>query len=358
MTNDKAQMTKEIQTYEARLGVSVGLSEGLPADIQWMPPGQHTINALKNGKPERLTVTATAAVAQRLNQVLQELRSKAAAGSEDLPYFDLNHDDREASGHPIEFFWGGDDLKTGGVRAKVEWSEAGKSALQGKTYRRFSPTFAINDAGEITGAGVNMGGLVNRAAFKQISAIWSRSYPDGAKDENRNEPYMDEETKKQFAALVAAVAALTTTVNEIKAKQAEKNPELLEIKTKLATMEELQKVQAKDKAAEIVAKAASTGKIPPQNEQIKKGWIEAIEKDPKAAELLLALPDNPALARVTAGAGGGTTTSTSNAGEHEFVVKAKAVAAEKKITIDQAHVIVATENPALYDEFRDTYPKK
>jgi hypothetical protein len=67
----------------------------------------------------------------------------AAEGREDRPFFDFNHEDREASAWPTEFYWAGDDPQTGGVRARLEWSDAGKRAVEGRTFRRFSPTFHV-----------------------------------------------------------------------------------------------------------------------------------------------------------------------------------------------------------------------
>jgi phage I-like protein len=142
-----------------------------PDEIQWMPPGEHEITASRGGKPATLKVNVTAATADRIAGVHRGYVDAAASGSEDLPYLDFNHDDAEASGHPTAFRWGGDDPQQGGVRAKVTWTDSGHRAVVGKSYRRFSPSFYVNDSGDVTGAPVNMGGLVNRAAFKRIAPI-------------------------------------------------------------------------------------------------------------------------------------------------------------------------------------------
>jgi hypothetical protein len=146
----------------------------LPGEIQWAPPGKHTISATQNGKPVTKEVLVNAAGAERVQAFLSKALEDARAGAGDLPYFDLNHDDREASGWPTEFFWGGSDPKSGGIRAKLEWSKAGRDAVANKTYRRFSPAMRLSDSGEIIGSDTNMGGLVNRAAFKAIQPILAK----------------------------------------------------------------------------------------------------------------------------------------------------------------------------------------
>jgi hypothetical protein len=142
-----------------------------PKEIQWAPPGYHEINASRGGKPVKLKVNVTEATAAIIAQAHRTYLAEAGSGRGDLPYFDFNHDDQEASGHPTEFYWGGNDPQRGGVRAKLTWTGSGRSAVIGRTYRRFSPSFYADDNGNITGAPVNMGGLVNRAAFQRIAPI-------------------------------------------------------------------------------------------------------------------------------------------------------------------------------------------
>ena len=149
-------------------------SDDAPDEIQWMPPGEHVISASRGGKPATLKVNVTADTADRIAQVHQGYVAAAANGAEDVPYLDFNHDDAEASGHPTAFHWGGGDPQRGGVRAKVKWTDSGRRAIVGKSYRRFSPSFFVNDSGDVTGAPVNMGGLVNRAAFKRIAPVVSK----------------------------------------------------------------------------------------------------------------------------------------------------------------------------------------
>jgi phage I-like protein len=146
----------------------------LPLDIQYMPPGEHEINASSNGEPINMVVKVDAEAASRLDSYLQEKIEAAKAGSTDRPFFDFNHDDREAAAWPTEIYWGGDDKLTGGVRAKVEWSGAGMSAIKDKLFRRFSPSFIPDEEGRVISSDTNMGGLVNRAAFQAIQPLFAK----------------------------------------------------------------------------------------------------------------------------------------------------------------------------------------
>ena len=161
-------------SIKAALTTSLVSEEGLPSDLQYMPPGTHQINASRNGQPVSLDISVDASTAETLNKFLQGQLTKATEGNDDRPFFDFNHEDREAAAWPTAFYWAGDDPLTGGVRAKIEWSGAGEKAVKEKTFRRFSPTFVPDEAGHVIGSETNMGGLVNRAAFKKIQPLFAK----------------------------------------------------------------------------------------------------------------------------------------------------------------------------------------
>lgn len=145
-----------------------------PDEIMWMPPGRHTINASRGGKPVQMEVVVDERGAQNVAASYAEYTAAADRGEGDRVYFDFNHDDREASAHPTEFFWAGDDPQRGGIRAKVQWTGSGRQAVIGRTYSRFSPSFYASENGAITGTPVCAGALVNRAAFQRIAPILSK----------------------------------------------------------------------------------------------------------------------------------------------------------------------------------------
>lgn len=237
------------------------------------PPGKQVVTPSRadGQEPEELTLTINAATAATLEAARAELQAKADAGEGDAPYFDFNHEDRESAAWPRRIFWAGDDPISGGVRAEVEWSAAGDSAVKGKTFRRFSPVFFAekgnppSQPGRITGTTVNMGGLVNRAAFRRIAPLFATDpTPTPSK------PTMNED--------------------QIKALQAEN----ADLKTKLdAAQKQLDELTKKDAEA-TVEQAAKEGRIGTAPE-LKAKWVDSIIKDPAAAELLMAMAPNPAL---------------------------------------------------------------
>lgn len=140
-----------------------------------MPPGTHTITASRgDGKPITLTVTVTPETARTAAEGFAKLQAAYLAGLGPKPYIDLNHDDKEASGHVSGLFWAGEDMNQGGIRLRVEWSKAGAEAITGRLYRQFSPIFTWNEeTKEIGVSSANMGGLVNRPAFRVIQPLFA-----------------------------------------------------------------------------------------------------------------------------------------------------------------------------------------
>lgn len=288
----------------------------LPAgegSIQLFPPGLHEVwpsNADPAKEPKALKVTIDEKTAEVLEAKRAEYQATADAGNGDAPYLDFNHDDREASAWPKRIFWGGDDPLLGGVRAEVEWSAAGDQAVKGKTYRRFSPAFFAAD-GRITGAPVNMGGLVNRAAFTTIAPLFAKENPSPTNDPEPTEPTMPEE---EITALKEENAALKKQLEELTAAA---------------------KAAAEKDAEATVEAAAKEGRIG-TGEEIRKAWKAQLIANPAARELLLALPVNPAF---------------------QEVIKTKAAPAEKaengKELLATYNALPRTEKPAFFAKHRE-----
>lgn len=343
----------------------------LPVEIQWMPPGTHEITAMTDDGPEDLTIIVNEQTAVRLAKLLQDYSSAAAAGQGDRAYLDFNHNDEEASAHVIGFSWGGNDPISGGVRAKVEWTGPGRRALLEKAYRRFSPSFYPNKAGEVVAAPLNMGGLVNKAAFRTIAPILSRYGGDKAPTKKPKEPTnMAKTVEEQLADLTAALAknqenitALCGTVDKlVKAQKPEekpvtaKDPNILTLEAEVNALKAQNLVQAKANAGAAVRKAVSEGKIPPQDAKLIEHWTNIILVDAKNAELLDGLPVNQALKEAVkdrenkeSGAIGGSLET------HPFLVKAKAYGEANKLDLTEAQAKFAgtDEGAKLYAEYRD-----
>lgn len=275
-----------------------------PADIQYMPPGKHRIHASRNGKPVSLEIKVDASTAETLNVFLQGQLAKATEGNDDRPFFDFNHEDREAAAWPTEFYWAGDDLKTGGVRAKVEWSGAGKQAVSDKTFRRFSPTFIPDEDGKVIGSETNMGGLVNRAAFKSIQPLFAKQETPGTQV-SRPAPESSVIIHPPSSIMIKAKLHSLKIIDSVEASESDIVTAVETRFTQLETENRELKSRIEDgvkaRATNHVEAAVKAGRIAP-NDHTKTFWRDSLIRDEAAAlKALEALPVNPILAKVTGG---------------------------------------------------------
>jgi phage gp29-like protein len=363
-----APVTQEIGTFlKTPFALPLPAKAGAktaPADIQWMPPGTHTIHGTQNGRPVERQVRVDAGAAERLQAALEEMLQAVARDEGDKPYFDFNHQDDEASAWPTEFYWAGDDPKTGGIRARLEWSAPGREAVLGRTYRRFSPSFFINETGEVTGAPVNMGGLVNRAAFRAIQPIWSkdaafplpRPNPTTAETET-NIPIMKSllATLANLGFIACAESDEPTAILQVNAKANEllgANAELSAVRAQLQTAQDDALRARKAHAESVVNQAAIDGRIPPLDDALRARWTRLIEQDPANSALL---PEpNPALRTVVTARQASTSLASSEGSrdEHPFLTKTREVARQKNLNDADAVLACCWSNPELYDDYR------
>ena len=282
---------------KAALTTALVSDEGLPTDLQYMPPGTHRINASRNGKPVTLDITVDASTAETLNQFLQAQLTKATEGNDDRPFFDFNHEDREAAAWPTEFYWAGDNPKTGGVRAKIEWSGAGEKAVKEKTFRRFSPTFVPDEAGHVIGSETNMGGLVNRAAFKSIQPLFAKGKDQSSAITHHSSP-MPKPIQAKLHALKLIDSLDASDESAAQVIEAKFN----ELQGRIDTLGTEKTEAIKARAKSLIESAVNAGRIAPKDEDAKAFWQDALIRDEaKAVKTLEALPVNPVLAKVTEG---------------------------------------------------------
>lgn len=251
----------------------VGAVVGLPGEIQYLPPGTHSIVAWKVGrdgtkKPAELTVTIDAGVADRLQRSLDGMLGE---GTE--PYFDFVHREEEASGWLKSFHWAGSDPDSGGVRAAVDWTASGRAALEGKDLTKFSAAFTVDGSGQIDGTLPVAGGLVNRPAFREIKKIVAA---DAGTQNGRNQ------------------MAETDNAQALAAQEAEN----AELKQKIAAMEAQLAEQAKNNARSRVMAAAADGRLPAKAADLHEKWIAGICAYPGTAELLDGLPKREVPGRI------------------------------------------------------------
>jgi hypothetical protein len=258
-----------------------------------MPPGRHRIRASQGGKPVSIEVAVSAATAAVLQTFLAAKLTAAAEGREDRPFFDFNHEDREASAWPTEFYWAGEDPQTGGVRARLEWSDAGKRAVEGRTFRRFSPTFHLDASGHVTGSEINMGGLVNRAAFKRIAPLFAAAPVDTAHEQPLMQILLS--TLRSLGLVEASATDESDLVSQLTRSTSALKSEITDLKSTLAT-------QARQRAESLVYAAVHAGRLPAKDADARGFWVDALVRDEvKAVKALDALAVNPVFARLIPG---------------------------------------------------------
>lgn len=324
-------------------------------EIVYLPEGQHEITATVDGKPKTITVNVPAArgveIAASLQKLLDE-RNKSNV----RPWFDFEHKRGVASALPKGFRY-----EPGkGVMAAVEWTGAGKSAIEGKDFSYFSPEFYLGDDGIPDGLPKRgpLGGLVNEPAFREIPRI---AASDAAQEPNEPSAM----SKLIFAALAISAAAENAETEAVKAIEKLKSDHQ-SVSAKATTLEEENKgLKAKVEAAEAEAKktrkeradtlvkaALADGRIAPKDEEKATKFRDKIEAgDTFAEEILAQLPKlNQGLDKSI------VTAAAANPGQASgFEAKASAlVTAGQAKSLDEAFGIVAASDPSAYSEYLKT----
>jgi phage I-like protein len=244
----------EPQPIECRAAVEI--SPTTTNEILFLPIGLHAITPISGGigRPIKVKVDAQSA------SVMQQQHSKLMAAGK-RPYFDFNHEDGPASFWPEQFIWRSGE----GVIARGEWSRRGKTAVEGKDFRAFSPVFHVDNKRAEAAlvickdtAEPNMGGLVNNPAFKDLP-LWAKnagstgSYAGATGDNGETADNMNTE---EIAALRAKQQELEGKVAVLESEAAN-NAEDQTIKAKLGQGQaELKVMQLELANAEIQARTA------------------------------------------------------------------------------------------------------
>jgi hypothetical protein len=363
--------------------------DGAPDSIMYFPEGTHTIQAKKNGKPAVVTVKVDASVLASFQSGLSDRIDRKGA----RPILDFDHLGKgKASALPKAFRY-----EPGvGLFLDVEWTSAGRTAIEGKEYSYFSPDFLLGADGTPTGIPMRgpVGSLVNDPAFETIQRI-------AASDTNEDNPHesmsilnnigllSENEAAKEDAEQVAAarikafkdepasvqaaaVTSLQATINDA-LKAVDGDAEAVGVSAALApdaTVETVGKVfgslivacaqsvksaaDAKVEAAKATAQASvdalvSAGKIPAKNEDLKTFWLGQFASDPEAAAKVTA--SMPQIAP-------GLTTKELDASVSAADTTDLDAAAEKLVadgtctTISAARVEALTKNPELYEQYQ------
>jgi len=269
-----------------------------PSQIVYMPRGEWTIRPKVSGEPKEVTVM----VDQETAATLQSDFESRLAQPQPRPYGGFDHDHRKASFIPKGFQW--DEGK--GVVLEVDWTAAGRSAIEGRDYSYFSPTFLLND-NKVSGLPDKgeVGSLTNNPAFEQIERIAASSDPDDNDDPDDDKQTMNKvaEKLKSFElisaeqcndqdAVVTAVVALHTELEAVQAS----NAALIQENTNLKLEAERIKGQEADT---LIQAAIAEGKIGSQDKDSINFFRAQLIASPITTKKVLAtmLP-NPVLKQV------------------------------------------------------------
>jgi hypothetical protein len=279
--------------------------------IVFLPEGTHQITASVGGKPKTLTVTVD-------DRVLASFADDLARRMESnvRPFAGFDHKPGAASFIPQGFRY-----ESGvGLLLDVDWTSAGRAAIEGRDYSYFSPTFLVSKDGIPTGLTTRgeIGSLVNDPAFEEIPRI-AASHQETDPMQHLVElglveascaPDQALETAKAALASLREAAAQVETVEAANMAKKSAEDELADMKKRNDELEAAYKSLKDEMAAKASASADAAiedaikaGRIAPQDDATKAFWRSSITTNPEAVKALNAIPVNPALSGKTVLAG-------------------------------------------------------
>jgi hypothetical protein len=279
--------------------------------IVFLPEGTHQITASVGGKPKTLTVTVD-------DRVLASFADDLARRMESnvRPFAGFDHKPGAASFIPQAFRY-----EPGvGLLLDVDWTSAGRAAIEGRDYSYFSPTFLVSKDGIPTGLTTRgeIGSLVNDPAFEEIPRI-AASHQETDPMQHLVElglveascaPDQALETAKAALASLREAAAQVETVEAANMAKKSAEDELADLKKRNDELEAAYKslkdemaTKASAAADAAIEEAIKAGRIAPQDDATKAFWRSSITTNPEAVKALNAIPVNPALSGKTVLAG-------------------------------------------------------
>jgi hypothetical protein len=312
-------MNQDIEPIECRAAVE--LSATARNELLFLPIGVHAITPVAGGIGRPIKVK----VDERSADAIEQQR-RIMAGKGKRPYCDFNHEDGPASFWIESFHWRGSE----GVIAKGEWTARGRSAVEGKDYRAFSPVFHVDNKRSDPAtvickehADPNMGGLVNNPAFKDLP-LWAKNAgASGASTTNNGDnnnmkeediatlraEHQELETKvASLSAIVAqnsedetATAKLTAAQAQSELKQAQ--IEAAELKANNEALTAKMRKRQQEDAATAVREAVKSGAIPARDLAKQRMWESRIIANPRDADILKEIAPNKALSPAIIGHG-------------------------------------------------------
>ena len=339
------------------------LAEGeIPDSIMFIPEGEHTIHASVNGKPRKFDAKMPSSkgqeIAARFNKQLETLKAQNVR-----PYFDFLHEGGKAAALPQRFSY----EEGRGLMVDVEWTGAGRTAIEAKDFSYFSPTVLMAENGEpfaLPERGA-LGGLVNEPAFRNIERIAAAHaiIPDEPQPKTTDMSatllikagiLTESEGAAENAVVMASekVTGLKAAANELVAVKAQN----VELTNKVEKLEAVEVARNEKDAEDAVLAAVSAGKIEAKDEATQSFWKDAIKANPEGgkAALLNLKAQHAELKEDIVGKG------SQGGAAKVSKLEARATQIQKedgKLTIEAARAQAASESSELYEEYRDSLGK-
>lgn len=277
----------------AALAAAIG--DGAPDEIVYMPEGEHEITPWVDGKPQPVTVKVPAGRGVEIAASFQKAL-EARQKSNVRPWFDFEHKRGAASALPKSFRY-----EPGkGVMVAVDWTRAGREAIEGRDFSYLSPVFLLGDDGIPDGLPERgpLAGILNEPAFREIPRI--------AASDAADEPLEPPATMSKliFAALaisaahpdaetlaVQAIDKLKVEATDAKAEAARLKTENEALTKKVEASDQAAATARKERASTLVQAAVADGRIAPNDTDKQDKFRSKIEAgDTFAEEILGQLP--------------------------------------------------------------------
>lgn len=303
--------------------LSIKLSENggkAPEAVPYMPAGLQDISCTVDGRAGKRRVLVDSAACERLEADLQAHLAAFKAGEKARPVVLFDHKAGEAAAVPVGFEW--DDER--GILLRVEWTSAGREAVEGGNYGYVSPAFTLEHGSNVIVGlpdGVEVGSLVNDPAFERnecIAASRTRTEEvlvcsvsradlppineleksdergdnkEAAEEESgRKQHNIDMETVTELLGLGADAtpADIAAAVAELKKKLAELQETVDKVQAE-SNEHKKELEQHKEKAADgFVERLKKDGKVSPQDDETLKAAREMYLQSPEKTERIYA----------------------------------------------------------------------
>lgn len=281
---------------------------GVPDEIVYMPEGTHTVHCRVNFEAATRSIKIGPELLEPMQASLEKRLKRNVR-----PHGGFDHQEGKASFIPKAFRY-----EPGrGLMLAVEWTRAGREAVEGRDYSYFSPSF-ITAKGKNVPIGLTehgeIGSLVNNPAFEQIERIAASHQQSDMENieelraalKKAGVPF--DEKAEDFGAFAESIKASHTTevssaVEAAVAEATKDAPEKSELEQKVERLEKEKGELAEQLAAKRESEATSAideaikaGRIAPQDEKTKSFWKKTIlAGDAEAIEALRAIPASEAL---------------------------------------------------------------